>query len=210
MSTQSVRTLSENEVREEADAVLKGLHIAIALDKSGSMGEPSFRMSGKSKWEELEETVTAVAREAVAAGCLGGLTLIFFSSTVHVKPGVTPDEVKSVFHEFRPGGSTNLAAALEEIATIASHSKDDVLGIVYTDGMADDKNAVVSVMDKAGKDSGRPHIGFCIIQVGNDQGAKEFLEYVDDNLKIDVSSTVPFADSGELSLAKIAWLARNA
>lgn len=210
MSTQSVRTLSENEVREETDEVLKSLRIAIALDKSGSMGEPSIRMAGKTKWEELEETVTAVARDAVAAGATGGLTLIFFSSSAHVKVGVTPDEVKSVFREFHPSGSTNLAAALDEIENIARHSKEDVLGIVYTDGMADDKNAVITAMNKAGNDSGRPHIGFCIIQVGNDQGAKEFLAYVDDNLKIDVSSTVPFADSGELSLAKIAWLARNA
>ncbi len=210
MSTQSVRTLSENEVREETDEVLKSLHIAIALDKSGSMGEPSVRMKGKTKWQELEETVTAVAREAVAAGATGGLTLIFFSNTAHVKTAVSPEDVKNVFHEFKPGGSTNLAAALEEIENIARASQENVLGIVYTDGMADDQNAVITAMNKAGNEFGRPRIGFCIVQVGDDQGATEFLQFIDDNLKIDVSSTVPFADSGELSLAKIAWLARNA
>lgn len=174
------------------------------------MGDPSVRLPGKTKWQELEETVVALAREAVDAGSVGGITLIPFSNTANQKHIVTAEEIKSVFHEYRPGGGTFLASALNEIENIARSTKEDVLGIVYTDGIADDKDAVYASMNKAGKEFGRPRIGFCLIQVGNDAGAKAFLEDLDDNLDVDVSSTVPFELSGELSLAKIAWLARQA
>lgn len=196
-------------VQEETIDVLKSLDIIIAVDHSGSMSKPSTRMAGKTRFEEVEEEVGAIARQAEKYDD-DGLTVIPFAATARVYDGVTSDKVETVFKEFQPGGSTNLAAAISEASKKTRASKKDVLVIIFTDGEPDSYDAVETEINSAGKEFGRPRIGFFFAQVGNEQGATKFLSRIDNDLKVDICATRSEEATEALSLGQIAWLARNA
>jgi len=196
-------------IQEESEDTLKALDYIVVIDHSGSMGEPSHRMSGKNRLEEVAEEVLAVARQAEKYDD-DGITVIAFSSAVKVYDGVTASRIKDVFAEFPPRGSTNLSAAIDAVAAKARSSKKDVFALVYTDGAPDSHDAVVNSINKAAAEFGRPKIGFALIQVGQEKDAKKFLEKLDDDLKVDVVSTVTEEESENLSIGQLAWLARNA
>jgi uncharacterized protein YegL len=188
---------------------LKNLDVQILIDHSGSMGEPSTRFAGKTKYEELREDVGAISRE-MAKFDDDGLTLITFSSSARVTDGVKPDDVARVFSEHGPRGSTNLAAALQLAVDKATASSKPNVVLVFTDGSPDDQKAAADVVEAAGKKLGRPRIGFAFIQVGNDGGAAAFLDHLDNELSVDVTATIRAADAEGLSCPQIVWLAQNA
>ena len=196
-------------IQEETEETLKELDYIVVVDHSGSMGMSSTRIKGKNRLTEVAEEATSVARLAQAYDD-DGITVIAFSSTVKTYDGVTADRVENVFREFPPRGSTNLSAAIDAVAAKTRSSSKEVVAIVYTDGAPDSQEDVVRSINTAAKEFGRPRIGFVFIQVGEDADAQKFLEYLDDNLKVDVVSTVKEADSEGLTLGQLAWLARNA
>lgn len=188
---------------------LKKLDFIVVIDHSGSTGEPSLRFTGKNRLHEMEEACLCVAREAQKYDD-DGITVIPFSSKAAVFDGVTADKVRDVFKEFEPRGGTNLALALNEVVNKARASTKDVVAIVYTDGEASDPNEVTATINAAGKEFGRPKIGFTIVQVGQDGNAAKFLDHLDNNLDVDVVATVRAADADDLGIAELAWMARNA
>jgi uncharacterized protein with von Willebrand factor type A (vWA) domain len=196
------------QIQEETEETLKTLDFIVVIDHSGSMGEPSHRRDGN-RLEEVAEDVIAIARQAEKYDD-DGITVISFSSAVKVYDGVTADRVKDVFREFPPRGSTNLAEAIDAVASKARSSKKDIVALVYTDGAPDSHDAVISSINKAAAEFGRPRIGFTLIQVGKEAGAKKFLEKLDNDLKVDVVSTVSEEESENLTVGQLAWLARNA
>ena len=196
-------------IQEETEETLKKLDFIAVIDHSGSMGTPSTRIKGKNRLEEVAEEATSVARLAQTYDD-DGLTVIAFSSAVKTYDGVTADRVADVFKEFPPRGSTNLAGAIDAVAAKTRASSKEVVAIVYTDGAPDSQEDVVRSINAAAKEFGRPRIGFVFIQVGEDGGAQKFLEYLDDNLQVDVVSTVKEADSEGMTIGQLAWLARNA
>jgi Mg-chelatase subunit ChlD len=196
-------------IQEETEETLKKLDYIVVIDHSGSMGEPSHRMVGKSRLEEVAEEVLAIARQAERYDD-DGITVIAFNNVVKVYDGVTAARVKDVFAEFPPKGSTNLAGAIRAVAEKTRTSKKEVLALIYTDGAPDSHAEVINAINSAAKEFGRPKIGFALIQVGQEKDAKAFLEKLDDDLKVDVVSTVTEEESEALSIGQLAWLARNA
>lgn len=190
------------------EAELKALDLIVVIDHSGSMGDPSLRLAGKSKYEELKEDVIAVARE-MGKYDADGLTVIAFSSGVHVVDGVTADRVGQVFTENSPRGTTNLTDALKAVKEKAKASSKDVVAVIYTDGSPNDPSGAMHEVASIGTELGRPKVGLVFVQVGADPGAAEFLSKLDNEMKVDVCATVSAAQAESLSVAQLVWLARN-
>jgi uncharacterized protein with von Willebrand factor type A (vWA) domain len=188
---------------------LKKIDFIVLVDHSGSMGEPSLRLQGRTRIQEVQEDCVAIARLAQQYDD-DGITAIGFSSGVNVKDGVTADAVSNIFKEFQPRGSTNLSAALKAAIDKAKASTKEVVVLAYTDGVPDNESEVINTINAAGADLGRPKIGFTFIQVGTDSGASRFLSKLDSDLKVDVVATLAAADAEALSVGQLAHLARNA
>lgn len=203
--------MTAKNVQEISDDELRKLDTILVIDHSGSMGEPSTRLSGKNRLEEVQEDAVAIARIAEKYDD-DGLTVIAFSSGIKVYDGVTSERVSNVFKEFPPRGSTNLAGALEVAVAKVKSSKKEGIILVFTDGEPDSQLAVVKMIKGAATDLGRPKIGFALIQVGSDPGATKFLDDLDNHMEgvPDIVATVSAADAEGLSLQQLAWLARNA
>lgn len=195
-------------IPEVTAAELKNIDGIFVIDRSGSMGEASLRLPGRTKYQELQEDVAAGARE-FAKYDADGLTLVPFSSSATVVDGVKPETVANVFKEYEPRGSTDLAAALTQAIRKANDTKKDAVVFVYTDGSPNDPAAAKAIIEAAGKSLGRPKIGFTFVQVGNDPGAKAFLDELDTTLSVDVVATVSAEQAENLTIPQLAWLARN-
>lgn len=190
------------------DAELGKLDYIVLVDHSGSMGLGSERVSG-SRLDEVEADVKAIAKVS-AEHDDDGITVIAFDDQIDVFDGVGALKVGDVFKRFPPRGGTTLGPALEEAYKKAKTSKKSVVVFVYTDGAPSDKRAATAVIDKCGKELGRPKIGFVFIQVGRDTGCGKFLDDLDNEMKVDVCATVRAEVAKNLELAELAWLAQNA
>ena len=183
------------------------LDFIVVVDHSGSMGAPSQNIRG-TRLQEVQEDVQSMANIAEKHDG-DGITVIAFDSYVKTYDEVGALKVATVFKDFPPGSSTNLTGALEEAVKKATSAKKEAVVLVYTDGRPDDQRSAMDVIDKAGRNLGRPKIGFTFIQVGTDSGAAQFLKTLDDDMKVDVTATVRAQDAKTLTLHQLAWLARN-
>ncbi len=187
--------------------VLKKLDWIIVIDHSGSTSAPSKRIEG-TLYDEMREAAQTAAQCADQYDD-DGITVIHFSSHAVVRDGVKAQAVKDVFAEYKPMGNTMLGVALEKAVEKAKQSTKEVVVLVYTDGAASDPNKVLQVLTDAGKSLGRPRIGFSFIQVGDDASAKQFLDYIDNNLQVDVSATFSAEDADGLSIEQLVEAART-
>ena len=87
----------------------------VAIDASGSMASSSSRFAGKTRWEEMQETVFGISSE-LGKYDADGIDIVVFGSRVEWFEGVTADKVGEVFTSHSPRGSTPLGAALQMIA----------------------------------------------------------------------------------------------
>lgn len=196
------------------DAVLATLDFGIGVDHSASTDKPSHRLPGKTRYQEMQEDAGRIIR-AMSKFDSDGLTLVMFSRQARTIDGVTPDRIESVFREHQPGGSTNLSACIRALTAKAAASAKDFVGVIWTDGEADDEDDVVkSLREAAQVTKGRPKFGLVIVQTGNDPAAAAFLRKLDDQLASkgipDMVSVVTEDESEGLNVNGLAWLAQNA
>jgi len=191
------------------DDELKTLDVIILVDHSGSMGTGSRRVPGANRLGEVQQDVFNMAQVAEKFDS-DGLTVIAFSSGAQVFDKVGSLKVASVFKAFPPQATTNLTAALEAAVAKAESSTKDTVVLVYTDGSPDSRTSAKQVIDRAGRDLGRPKIGFTFIQVGDDPHAAAFLDDLDTQMTVDLCATVRAEDATSLSFHQLAWLAQNA
>jgi Mg-chelatase subunit ChlD len=195
-------------IQSATETELKALDLIVVIDHSGSMGDPSLRLAGKAKFEELKEDVIAVARE-MGKYDADGLTVIAFSSAVRTFDGVTADKVGQVFTETSPRGTTNLTDAMKAVSEKAKSTDKEVVAVIYTDGSPDDPESAMKAIAAIGTEMGRPKIGLVFVQVGADPGAAAFLSKLDNEMPVDVCATVSAAQAEGLSVGQLVWLARN-
>lgn len=195
-------------IEPASEEVLKKLDWIIVIDHSGSTATESTRLKGRTRYEEMQE-------QCILAGNIAskydddGITLIHFSNRAAVRDNVKADAVANVFREYRPGGSTMLALALNEAVAKAKASTKETVVLVFTDGEASDPDDVIATLNAAGRDLGRPRIGFSFIQVGDDRGAKAFLDKLDNSLSVDVCATFSEEDAENLSIEQLVAAART-
>lgn len=182
----------------DADTVTE-YDFVVALDASGSMAMPSTRYSGKTRWQEAQETIYGMAVE-LAKHDQDGIDVVVFGATVDVHRACTPDKVLEIFKTRSPRGSTPLAEAIQEIAKLNDDGKKAV-AIVFTDGEPDNQNAVVDnivkIADAQEKDE---DFTLLFVQIGDDAGAAKFLAHLDDNLnaKFDIVDTIAAAEADKM------------
>lgn len=186
----------------------------ILIDQSGSMGEKSTKMEGKTRWEEAAEFTTAYARFAEQVDD-DGITVITFNSKATTYDNVTSEKVSELFAGSRPGGSTNLADALESgFKKHFSNSKSSII-LVLTDGVPDSQTAVVqSIIAASNKLERDEQLAIQFVQIGDDKGAAEFLRKLDDDLqgagaKFDIVNALTREEAESITVEQLLYQAVN-
>ena len=118
-----------------------------------------------------------------------------------------------VFTTCRPGGSTNLAPALEEAFKKKFAANKKALIMVITDGEANDpaqvKDSIIKAANKLTDDS---EIGIQFVQIGEDPKAAKFLNDLDDHLtsaKFDIVNALTREEAEGYTMEQLLWLALN-
>lgn len=186
----------------------------ILMDQSGSMGEPSTKMHGKTRWNEAEEFTVAFARFADQVDS-DGITVINFNSNVTVYDNVNAEKVKEIFSKNRPGGSTNLGAALDKAFEKHFSNSKPTIVLVMTDGTPDSEPHVVrSIIGAANKLDKDAQLAIQFVQIGDNADAAKFLTRLDDNLqkegaKFDIVNALTREDAEGLTAEQLLYQAIN-
>lgn len=156
----------------------------IAVDISGSMGEPVKRGSSKTRWEAMQETALTIARE-VEAFDDDGLGMVFFGgANVESHDGVTSQKLRDLFASKSPRGGTPLTEALQAALKLAGKSDKKDFIIVLTDGEPNDRESAIQVICEQAKAQAKDEdLTILFVQVGDDASATRFLEMLDDGLQ---------------------------
>lgn len=195
-------------VQRLTEEELKKIDAIVLVDRSGSMKNPSLRLEGRTRYDEVMESCISIARDMEKFDS-DGITVIHFNGDVVTHDNVTASKVAQIFEECEANGGTNLTEALQKAVDKAKSSKKETVVIIYTDGEPDSATSAMRVIDEAGNSIGRPRIGFTFIQVGESKDATAFLDKLDNGMKVDVCATLRAKEAEPLGYAQLAWLARN-
>lgn len=196
------------------DTQAKEYDYIILVDQSGSMGDQSDKMEGRNRWEEAEEFTTAFARYADKHDD-DGITVISFSSKPTVTDGVHADAVSTLFKTHQPGGSTNLAAALEAAFKKKFSSSKPAYILALTDGIPDSESEVVkSIIGASNKIENGDQLGVQFVQIGSDAHAAQFLNRLDEGLegkgaKFDIVNSLSREQAESMTFEQMIWAAFN-
>lgn len=173
----------------------------IGLDASGSMSYPSTRFSGKTRWEEAQESIFAIAA-GIEKFDADGIDVVTFGPGAELYEGVTSAKVLEIFALRGPRGSTPLHSAVDIIIQKQKTSGKNTVAIIFTDGEPDDQAAVAKLITDASNALERDEqLTFLFVQIGNDAKATAYLKHLDDglNCKFDIVDTLTaeFADTME-------------
>jgi len=162
--------------------------LILVIDKSGSMQTNDGPPAGLTRWEAAEEAALALAH-AAAKYDQDGITVVTFNNSHKLYDGVTPDKVTQVFAENEPQGGTDTAGVLKMLfnryftSKAGGEAKPQIIQVI-TDGAPNDQNAVARVIIDATQKMDRDEeLAVQFIQYGNDQGARAFLQFLDDELE---------------------------
>ena len=204
--------MTDTSSTSSASAKLSEFDIVIAIDTSGSMGEPVKAGSSVTRWQAVQESAMAIIRDAQAIDA-DGMGLVLFGSSVRSFDGVTADKAREVFAGNGPRGSTPLAEALTAALSLAGKSDKKDLVVVFTDGVPNDRAAAAEVIRKASHAQETDDaLTILFIQVGDDAQATAYLKSLDDDIKgckfdiVDVKTVEQadaFASTSELLVAAI-------
>lgn len=177
----------------------------ICVDRSGSMAHPAKGFP--TRWAQAKELCAGLAAYAAQVDT-DGITVISFGGTF--KPardmvdGCDADQVRQIFDNSAPSGSTPLAAALD--AAFAKHFDSDKgksIIFVFTDGEPDDKSAAAkSIVTASGKLNEGTEIRVLFVQLGDDKGAQAYLNSLDTDLKgakFDIVNVIDFEGANDLT-----------
>jgi Mg-chelatase subunit ChlD len=163
-------------------AKLSEYDFILVIDKSGSMGEDD--MGGRSRWDYMQETAVAFARDICKIDSDGIGLVVFGGKTVVAEDGCDVSKVKDVLGTLRPGGGTPLHLALAEALKLAGKSAKKDFIIVFTDGVQDDPAQAAEVIRSASNAQETDDaLTILFVQVGYDAGATRYLKSLDDDLK---------------------------
>lgn len=198
----------------EGNSIVQDRDYTLIIDKSGSMST-SDRAGEKTRWEAAQESTLALAKQCEEIDP-DGITVYLFSGRFRRYDNVTSDKVTQIYEENEPMGKTDLASVLQDAldnyfqrkaAGQAKPNGETVL--IITDGEPDDPKAVMRQIIEASRKIDRDEeLAISLIQVGNDQGATEFLKALDDRLesagaKFDIVDTVTIDDMEGMSLTEV-------
>ena len=156
--------------------------LIFCIDTSGSMQTASTRFEGKNRLGEGEELIQGFA-SIMEPVDTDGFTLITFGAKVIITDNVKASAVHDVFTQFQPYGSTPMHTAIEHAVNKAKSSSKKTICVVLTDGAPDNRDAVEQlIINQANSQAQDEDFTFLFIQVGGDEQAAQFLDYLDDDL----------------------------
>jgi hypothetical protein len=187
----------------KARMAVLNVNAVVLLDGSGSM-DWNKMPNGQTFWEAGAKQVGAVAGEMIQYDD-DGIDVVVFDSGIEFISNVTPDTVADVLSDSPPGGSTNVAAALNAVWDKYLPNTKETSGgglfsskkttykprkpekplcvLVYTDGAPDSKQALKdSIIDATKRVTADEDLGILFIQVGHDSGCKRTLDELDNGL----------------------------
>ncbi len=166
------------------EARLSEFDFIIAIDTSGSMGEPVKVGSSTTRWESVQESAMTLIRDVEKLDSNGLGLVLFGGPNVKSFDGVTSKKAREVFATTNPRGSTPLAEALTAALALAGKSDKKDFIIVFTDGIPDNKQAAADVIIKAANaQESDDSLTILFVQVGDDRSATAYLKSLDDELK---------------------------
>lgn len=164
-------------------AVLSEYDFVVVVDASGSMGTEDCP-NGRSRWQYMQETCAAFARDIGKLDSDGIDLVVFGGSNITSYTGVDASKVDEVFAARSPRGSTPLAEALQAALKLAGKSDKKDFVLVFTDGPPDDQAAAERVLAQASQQlESDDELTFLFVQVGHDAAATAYLRKLDDNIK---------------------------
>ncbi len=202
-------------------ARLRGRHVTIIMDRSGSMKTEdcavpmafgAFAPRSMSRWDWCLSQTVDLARQT-AQVLPKGLSLVFFNSSDSVYHNVRSDMIPNLFARNSPDGGTNLVGALKHQlndyfrAQSMGNTEPLVLAIV-TDGDPDSPRALKELIVEATHRMTSPdQISITFLQVGNDSKGGNLLDQLDHELTMngaayDIVSVTPFRQVLSRGLAK--------
>ncbi len=162
-------------------SVLSEYDFIIAVDASGSMSTEDVK--GRSRWNYMQETAAAFARDINKIDSDGLGVVVFGGSNVESFDGVNADKITEIFNARSPRGGTPLAEALQASFKLAGKSDKKDFIMVFTDGVPDDKDAVIStIREQSNNQETDDALTILFVQVGYDADAGRFLKKLDDEL----------------------------
>lgn len=173
----------------------------VAIDTSGSMGEPVKDGSSITRWEAVQESALTIIRDVEKLDQDGIGLVLFGGPNIRAFDGVTSDKAREVFASTGPRGSTPLAEALTAALALAGKSDKKDFIVVFTDGVPDDRQAAARVITQAANAQETDDaLTILFVQVGQDRSATAYLKSLDDDLrgaKFDIvdAKTVPEVDA---------------
>jgi von Willebrand factor type A domain len=186
----------------------------LIIDKSGSMAN-QYPGKSKSKWELCQEGVSTFANYFDVIDP-DGFDLIFFAGRVKYFGGVTAAKVASSFLEVSPGGTTDLALAIQEFGKAAlprlkTNPNSVEQCVIVFDGEPDDEVAVMKAIINITKELERDdQMGITIVGFGCKQapGIAKFLKRLDDELlqlgaKFDIVNCIKDDELEDFSLGEV-------
>lgn len=173
----------------------------IAIDTSGSMGEPVKAGSSITRWEAVQESALTIIRDVEKIDQDGIGLVLFGGPNIRAFDGVTSDKAREVFANTSPRGSTPLTDALIAALALAGKSDKKDFIVVFTDGVPDDRASAARVITQAANaQETDDSLTILFVQIGDDRGATNYLKSLDEDLrgaKFDIvdAKTVPEVDA---------------
>jgi Mg-chelatase subunit ChlD len=176
----------------------------LIIDRSPSM-ESNLEPDGRTRWETIKELTCDYLAKNMADLDADGISVYFFSGkSYHFNEEITSERVRSLFDDLGTGGiGTNLAGVLKDALNnyFQRQSQGQIKNdgewiLIVTDGEPDSKPLVFAeIVEATKKISSRTELAITFLRVGNDRGAIDFLNEIDNELvskhgaKLDICDT---------------------
>ncbi|BFZ60462.1 hypothetical protein YB2330_001498 [Saitoella coloradoensis] len=182
-STNTNTNTNTDNGEEDPYTFLRTFDTAFLIDDSGSMAGSRWRQTALA----LQQVVTKVVNYDD-----DGIDIYFLNSREVARGVRSVREVESVFGRVRPGGATPTGLRLDQILRGYVRRVEESGGdckplnlIVITDGVPTDDPlstllALAAQLDRIGAPLSQ--LGIQFLQIGNDEGAREALEELDDGM----------------------------
>ena len=190
---------------------LQNLEAIFLFDLSGSMEIDQ-------RYSQMCEVGLMLAEDISEIDQNGTIGFITFGGKVVDHGDLTYEALKEKFKELKLRGSTPLCQALTQALPrikkfVTGPEAMHNLIVVVTDGEPDDKLRVAQAIKALAElTTNDDQLAIQFVQVGNDPGAKKFLEYLDDQMSSvcdgkDIVNTTHFSQISNLSLEDFVQMA---
>eukprot|EP00009_Paramoeba_aestuarina_P003014 CAMPEP_0201509530 /NCGR_PEP_ID=MMETSP0161_2-20130828/2560_1 /ASSEMBLY_ACC=CAM_ASM_000251 /TAXON_ID=180227 /ORGANISM="Neoparamoeba aestuarina, Strain SoJaBio B1-5/56/2" /LENGTH=315 /DNA_ID=CAMNT_0047904507 /DNA_START=105 /DNA_END=1048 /DNA_ORIENTATION=+ len=184
---------------KQHEKVLEDLQIVLIVDKSGSMRHNDENFTGKqnpgfeggpwTRWDNTFLLAKDLADSLFQYDKDSEIPVIFFGNNVKALKATSSSQLLSLFKKNAPTTeTTNLLAALRTAFVQNINAEEQTLFIVLTDGRPNQgqekkvKDLIHEMVTKEDPSGDRLNVLF--IRIGDDPGAIEFLQDLDDCIKI--------------------------